>query len=101
MNTLSDFECTRERDKNRGVKNKKESRAYLQHPFRQASFLRKLLQILRVRIVIDREVTLHRPQLVVFETRSHPFCSAVGTRYAGSSRPPPTERHIYVVRVQI
>lgn len=73
----------------------------LQHPFWQASFLRELLQILGVRIVIDREVTLHRPQLVVFKTRSHPFCSAVGTRYAGSSRAPPTEGHIYVVRVQI
>lgn len=35
--------------------------AYLQHPFWQASFLGKLLEILRVRIVIDREVTLHRP----------------------------------------
>lgn len=34
---------------------------YLQHPFRQASFLGKLLEILRVGIVIDREVALHRP----------------------------------------
>lgn len=34
---------------------------YLQHPFRQASFLGKLLEILRVGIVIDRKVALHRP----------------------------------------
>ena len=33
---------------------------YLQHPFRQASFLGKLLEILRIGIVIDREVALHR-----------------------------------------
>lgn len=35
--------------------------AYLQYPLRQASFLGKLLEILGVWIVVDREVALHRP----------------------------------------
>lgn len=46
----------------REIANRNSERSvYLQHPFRQASFLRKLFEILRVGIVIDREVALHRP----------------------------------------
>lgn len=72
----------------------------LQHPFRQASFLGKLLEILRVGIVIDREVALHRPQLVMLKARSHPLRPAVGTGDAGGAGAS-AEGHVYVVRVQI
>jgi hypothetical protein len=44
---------------------------HLQHSLRQPRLLRKLLQVFGVRIVIDGEVRLHRPKLMVFERRTH------------------------------
>lgn len=74
---------------------------YLQHPFRQASFLGELLEVLRVGIVIDREIALHRPQLMMLETRPHPL-RTIGAGYtAGGPGASSTERHVYVVRVQV
>lgn len=78
-----------------------ERSVYLQHPFRQASFLGKLLEILRVGIVIDREVALHRPQLMMLKARSHPLRPAVGAGHTGGPRAPSAEGHVYVVRVQV
>lgn len=53
------------------------AKTYLQHPLRQAGLLGQLLQILGVRILIDRKVRFHRSQLVVLERGSHSFRSRV------------------------
>ena len=44
---------------------------YLQYSFGESGFLRQLLQILRIWVLVDGEVCLHRPQLVMFERRAH------------------------------
>lgn len=50
---------------------------YLQDSLWQPSLLSELLQIFRVRILVNCEVRLHCSQLVVLERGSHPFVSAV------------------------
>jgi len=45
--------------------------AYLQNPLGEARLLGQLLQVLGVGVVVDGEVRLHGPQLVVLEGRPH------------------------------
>ena len=48
---------------------------HLKDAFGEARLLRQLLQILGVRVLIEREVALHGAQLVVFEAGPHPFAA--------------------------
>ena len=44
---------------------------HLQHPLWQPRLLRELLQVFGVWIMIDGEVRLHRPQLMMLKGRTH------------------------------
>ena len=61
------------------------SRTHLQHPLWQPRLLCQLLQIFGVGILVDGEVRLHGPQLMVLERSPHPFCPLLlavpGRRY--------------------
>jgi len=61
------------------------SRTHLQHPLWQPRLLCQLLQVFGVRILVDGEVRLHGPQLMVLEWSPHPFCPLLlavpGRRY--------------------
>lgn len=69
---------------------------YLQNTFRQSSLLAELLQIFSVRVVVDREVGLHCPQLVVLEARTHALSSGRGAQ--GTTA---TETHLQIIGIQI
>ena len=64
--------------------------------------MRELLQIFGVGVVVDGEVRLHGPQLVVLEGGAHPL----GPRLAGQAartgaRATERRRHVQVVRIEI
>lgn len=46
---------------------------YLQYPFRQSCLLGQLFQIFCIWVLVYGKICLHRPKLMVFERRSHPF----------------------------
>lgn len=48
-----------------------ETSYYLQDPLGQSGLLAKLLQVLSVGVVVDREIRLHGAQLVVLEAGAH------------------------------
>lgn len=47
------------------------SHSYLEDPLGEARLLSQLLQVLRIRVVVDGEVGLHGPELVVLEGGPH------------------------------
>jgi len=49
--------------------------SYLQNAFAECSFLRELLEVLGVRVVIEREVCLEDAQLMMFERRAKSLLS--------------------------
>ena len=51
--------------------------------------------------MIDREVALHRPELVVLEAGAHALRATVGAGHAGRAWTAPAERHVDVVGVQV
>ena len=56
---------------------------YLKDAFRESSFLRQFLEVLGVRVVVEREVRLHRAQLVVLERSAQSLLAA--TSVSGSA----------------
>lgn len=76
--------------------------SYLENSFWKTRFLRELLQIFGVGVVVDGEVRLHGPQLVVLEGGAHPL----GPRLAGQAArtcagTTKGRRHVQIVGIEI
>lgn len=69
---------------------------YLQHPLRQSRLLTKLLQVLGIRVMVDGEIGLHGPQLVMLEAGAHAFGARCRPQATSA-----TETHLQVLSIQI